>query len=140
MVLAAFGSLAAGGASARSDAKTTLRIFDPTGHIPAQVTLAGIVRRRTWVTTFDEPRRTGALILKFNKTGESDFCRLTRGLARRGAPLHNHHEVNAFQVNGHIYLRPYVDYRAVPNGLCGFPDLQVPMKLATARYLARLLR
>jgi hypothetical protein len=120
--------------------KTTLRIFDPTGHIHAQVTLSGIVRRQTAVTYVNYPRGTGRLLLVFNRAGRTDFCRLTQGLARRGARLHNHHEVNAFEVNGHIYLRPYVDYRYYPNGLCGLPDLQMQMKLVTAGQLARLLR
>jgi len=132
--------LVAVGASAQSNAKTTLRIFDPTGQIHAQVTLSGIVRRQTAVTYVNDPRGMGRLLLVFNRAGRTDFCRLTRGLARRGARLHNHHEVNAFEVNGHIYLRPYVDYRYYPNGLCGLPDLQMQMKLATARQLTRLLR
>ena len=132
--------LAAGSAPARINAKTTLRIFDPTGHVHAQVTLSGIARRQTAVSTDTAPRGMGDLLITFNKAGRTGFCHLTRGLARRGARLHNHHEWNAFEVNGHIYLRAYVDYRVQPNGLCGAPGFQAPLKLATARHLAQLLR
>jgi hypothetical protein len=49
--------------------------------------------------------------------------------------------VNAIALNGHVLLRPYVDYAALPNGLCsGAPALSIQMKLATARHYARLLR
>ena len=137
LVLCALG--VAGAASAQSGAKVTLRIYDPTGHSHAQVTLAGIVRSQTHVTHIgDLP--TGTLGIVFTKAGRTDFCKLTRALARRGARLHDHHELSAFSVNGRIYARPYIDYRVYPNGLCGVPSLSVQLKLATARHLARLLK
>jgi hypothetical protein len=135
--LCALGLTAA--ASAQSGGMVTLRIYDPAGHIHTRVTLAGIARRETHVTHLGN-LPTGTLGIVFTKAGRRGFCKLTRALAHRGARLHNHHESSAFAVNGHIYARPYIDYRVAPNGLCGVPALSVSMKLATARRLARLLR
>jgi hypothetical protein len=138
VALALCALVVAAAASAQSGGRVTLRIYDPTGHSHTQVTLAGIVRRQTHVTHVGN-LPTGTLGIVFTKAGRTDFCKLTRALARRGARHHNHHELSAFEVNGHIYARPSIDYRVAPNGLC-VPALAVQLKLATTRRLARLLR
>lgn len=65
-----------------------------------------------------------ALAGQFTRTGASKFCRLTRALAQRGRRLRRlQHFI--VQVNGAVFARPYVDYRAFPSGLCGAPGFEV---------------
>jgi hypothetical protein len=124
-------------ASGEMGQRVTLRIFDPAGHIPTQVSLAGISRRQTRVTHVDN-LPTATLSLVFTKAGRTQFCGLTRALAHRGS-LRRHRQSALLEVNGRVIAHPYVDYRAFPKGLC-VPALSVQMKLAAARRLAHLLR
>jgi hypothetical protein len=128
-------------ASAATHAKVNFRIYDPKGLIHAQVTLSGLVRSaaRAWRPPYSSPGH-GALSLTFNRTGETAFCRLTRGLARRGARLHRV-QYQGIVIDGWVSTKTNVDYRHFPNGLCGSPGLEIQgIKLTTARRLARLIR
>jgi hypothetical protein len=81
-----------------------------------------------------------ALAGQFTRFGASKFCRLTRALAQRGRRLHRPQHL-VMQVNGAVYARPYVDYRAFPSGLCGTPGFEVVgTDPALAAELARKLR
>jgi hypothetical protein len=137
------GSLAVGAARAGSGTKLTLRVFDPNERVRAQVTLAGIVRSETRTIRIPgDPSGSGRLSLAFTKTGRTSFCSLTRGLAHLGARLH-HLQADALEVDGRIYGRGYIEYRAFPDGLCvsgSAPQIQFSMKLTAARMLTRLIR
>ncbi len=80
------------------------------------------------------------LSFRLTTNGARKFHSLTRALARRGARLRRPQRF-AFAVNGRVYSRPFVDYRAFPNGLDGRTGIQVEgMTLATAQRLAREIR
>jgi hypothetical protein len=83
---------------------------------------------------------SAVLYVGFTSKGAAKFCRLTRALARRGARLHRQQRF-AVAVGFGIYVRPLVDYRASPDGLCGAPGFEVQgMRLALARQLAQQIR
>jgi hypothetical protein len=130
-------------ATAQSGRKVTLRIFDPEGHVHAHVTLAGIVRSNTRVIKLpgDQPG-AAHLSLAFTKAGWTSFCSLTRGLAHVGTRLHRL-QSDALTVDGRLYSRGYIEYRAFPNGLCvngSAPRILFSMTLSSARSLTRLIR
>jgi hypothetical protein len=81
-----------------------------------------------------------ALAGQFTRIGASKFCRLTLALAQRGRRLHRPQHF-VVQVNGAVYARPYLDYRAFPSGLCGTPGFEVVgTDPALVAKLARKLR
>ncbi len=115
-----------------------LRISDLAGRVKAEVTNAGVVRSS--VRAVRQAGGAAAVVGVFTKDGASKFCSLTRGLARRGARVHRPQHF-AIAVGGRVYARPWVDYRAFPNGLCGSPGFEWGgMQLPVARRLARLIR
>jgi hypothetical protein len=125
-------------AALASTTQSRLRIFDPSGLVKTEVTNDGVVRSS--VRAVRQTDASGSLIGTFTKVGAAKFCSLTRALARRGARLARPQHF-AFEVAGRIYTRPWVDYKAFPNGLCGSPGFEVGgMRLAVARSLARLIR
>jgi hypothetical protein len=132
-----------GAATAQTRGNVTLRIFDPKGRVHARVTLAGIVRSKTHVVRLPSDQTgSGNVSLAFTKAGWTDFCSLTRGLAHVGSRLHRL-QADALEVDGRLYSRGYIEYRIFPNGLCvkgSAPRILFPMKLTTARSLARLIR
>ncbi len=125
-------------AAVASPTQFRLRIFDPSGLVKTQVTNDDVVRSS--VRAIRQPAGSALLVGNFTKAGATKFCSLTRALARRGSRLRSPQHF-AFEVAGRIYTRPWVDYRAVPNGLCGSPGFEVgPMHLTVALSLARLIR
>jgi hypothetical protein len=136
------GGPVVGAATARSNAQLTLRIFDPKGRVPAQVSLAGVVRSNTRAIQLPgDSAGSGRLSLAFTKFGRTSFCSLTRGLAHVGARLHRV-QSDALEIEGRVYGRGYIEYRIFPDGLCvsgSAPNILFSMRMATARRLARLL-
>jgi hypothetical protein len=133
MAVAAFSSTAVA-----SPTQFRLRIFDPSGLVKTQVTNDDAVRSS--VRAVRQPAGSAMLVGNFTKAGATKFCSLTRALARRGSRLRSPQHF-AFEVAGRIYTRPWIDYRAFPNGLCGSPGFQVGgMRLSVARSLVRLIR
>lgn len=115
-----------------------LYIFAP-GHFAwGVVTPDEVVRSSIHVVR--RPGHHAAVALSFTAVGSAAFCRLTRAAAERGEAVHrNQHFV--VQVNGAIFGRPFVDYRAFPNGLCGTPGFEfVAEDPALAVKLAREIR
>ena len=102
-----------GGSGSRSAPRTGLRIYDPAGLVKAQVTSPDVVRSSVLAET--EPGGTAVVFLALWPRGNERFLRLTRALAHRGLRVHRI-EPFAFEVNGHVYARPGVDYRDFPDG------------------------
>ena len=131
LVVAASDALASG-------TQFTLRVYDPTGLVKTEVTSADVVRSSFRAVL--QPGGSAAVVGTLTRAGDSKFCSLTRALARRGARLRRPQHF-AFEVAGRVYARPWVDYKAFPNGVCGSPAFEVVgMRLAVARTLVRLIR
>jgi len=114
------------------------RIYDPTGRVSTEVTGADLVRSS--VRAVHQPGGAATLYLRLTKAGAAKFHSLTRALARRGAQLHRHQSF-AVEIGGHVYARPWVDYRADPDGMDGSSGLEmVSVPLAVAQRLAREIR
>jgi hypothetical protein len=141
--LAALAALTACGSSHQAG-PSVLRVFDPTGHVRTQVTLAGIDRRQIGVAD-DAQQHRALLWLPFTKSGEGNFCRLTDALERRGAPTHDHNQKYAVEINGHVYQSSAmysIDYTYNHPDYCsGGPDgVDVVMVHQTARQATQRLR
>jgi hypothetical protein len=122
----------------RSARRYELRIYDPAGRVAAAITGAEVVRSSVRVVR-ESGGRFG-LFVGLTKNGASAFCSLTRALARRGARLHSRQRF-AVALGSHVYARPWVDYRAFPNGLCSTPGIEwAGMPLPVARRLAARIR
>jgi preprotein translocase subunit SecD len=127
-------------AASVTTARVHLRIYDADGHAKPELTLADIVRSSVRAD-FDPSSRQAVLFFAFTKPGDRKFHLLTRALARRGARLHRYQHF-AFAVNGHVYTRPFIDYKAYPNGFAT-GSVGVSMSLPSvkvARRLAGLIR
>jgi hypothetical protein len=134
--IGALAILAADGCAGAKDFR--FRLFDPTGHVPAEVATADILRSAA--RAYPEPGGSAALFVQLTPRGASEFHALTRGLARRGARLHRRQSF-VVTIDGHVYARPFVDYKASPDGLDGRSGLELQgLKLATARRLAKEIR
>jgi hypothetical protein len=129
----------AGGAAAKDDA-TVLRMYDASGAANTALTLADVARSS--VTAAPDPITPGVYALYFRLTnqGVTKFDRLTRLLAQRGARLDSFQHL-VFEVNGHVYARPAVDYLLSPHGLDGRNGIEIPgLKQRTATRLAAEIR
>jgi hypothetical protein len=123
--------------SSHQAGSSVVRVFDPTGRVGTEVTLAGVDRRDIGVLPTIEPgrntpkgilvHRAAVLWLPFTKSGEATFCRLVGALAQRGAATHDHHEQYAVEIDGHVYQSSGMytvnyaggtaDYCAPPHGV-----------------------
>jgi hypothetical protein len=137
LTVALFG-LGIGTASAHP---STVRIFDPAGEIKAQLTTPDVIRRSVKAGRLPgDAKGFGSLTLTFTSRGERSFCALTKALAKR-SKLAGVPEEMAFAVNGRVYKRPSVDFRASPGGFCtGPPIIEFDMPLQLAQRLARIIR
>jgi hypothetical protein len=91
-----------------------LYIYDASARVKVVLTNADLVPASVHVGR--EAGGSLGLAGGFTSIGASKFCRLTRALAHRGQRL-QHPQRFAFQVDGRVYARPLVDYRAFPDGL-----------------------
>jgi len=125
--------------STRSAARhVELRIYDSVGQAKWEVRTPDVVRSSARASR--QPGGVAALYFRLTTNGAFKFHSLTRALARRGTRLHRSQRF-AFEVDGRVYARPFIDYRASPNGLDGRSGIQVGgLKLATAQRLARGIR
>ncbi len=116
----------------------TLRIYDPTGQAKSEVTTADVVRSSARASR--EHGGSAVLFFRLMNEGSSKFHSLTRALARRGARIRRRQPF-AFEIDGRVYARPLIDYRAYPDGLDGRPGLQMEgLRLETAQLVARHIR
>jgi hypothetical protein len=115
----------------------TLRLYDPTGKVPTQVTQADVIRPSAWAS--EQPDGTWYLYFRLTNRGNARFATLTRALARRGARLHTWQRF-AFEIDGRVYLRPFVDYKAFPNGLDSSEGFEFPFSYELAHRLAKAIR
>jgi hypothetical protein len=118
-----------------------LRIYDPSGHVPGQVIASEVVASS--VRTGPEGgRTTHGYFIYFDLTsqGKKHIHTLTAGLARRGRQLH-HFQHFVFEVGGHVYGRPFIDYRAFPDGIDGSSGIEIPgVAPKVAKRVARELQ
>jgi hypothetical protein len=117
-------------ACARTQRQAQFRIYDPTGRVAAQVLPSDIVASS--VRSGPDGAKTNFVTFELTPRGKQHFHQLTAGLARRGAALHRVQHF-ALEVHGHVYARPYIDYRLSPDGFDGQGGVEiagVPRKLA----------
>jgi len=140
VVSVAVAITAAGCGGTHQQARLGLRIYDPTGHAKDEVTATEVIRSS--VRTGREPGGKGTAYLSFALTrrGNQEIRSLTRALAQRGARLHQPQHF-AFEVSGHIYAHPYIDYRVTPDGVAGKGGMEIPgLSPKVARRIAGQLR
>jgi preprotein translocase subunit SecD len=114
-----------------------IRIYDATGHVRVEVTERDVVGPSVKVWRADG---TTNITFELTTRGQRMFLRLTRGLARRGAKLHRTQHF-ALAVRGRVYSRPFIDYRASPNGLDATEGLSISnVRPGIAKRLADALR
>jgi alpha-tubulin suppressor-like RCC1 family protein len=122
---------------ARGSGGTGVRIYDPAGGTKDEVRTADIVKSSVQVTGV-----SGTWLLGFQLTpdGAREFHRLTRSLAQRGAQA-GHPQPFAFEVDGHVYARPAVDYHFSPDGLSSSSGLEISgLRCDLAQRLAVKMR
>jgi hypothetical protein len=130
--------VSAGCSGSRTAPPIGLRIYDPAGRVKGQVTSTDVVRSS--VRTSREPGGTAGIFFALTRRGKQRIHRLTRALAHRGARLHRIQQF-AFEVRGHVYARPRIDYRAFPDGIDGAPGIEIPgLTPGAARRIAAQLR
>jgi hypothetical protein len=135
-VLLAAGLVAGCGGSGQ--AHSGLRIYDPDGRINAQVTSGDVYRSS--VQTSSESGGTAVVYIALTPVGDKRFRRLTGSLAHQGARLHREQHF-AFEVDGHVYARPSVDYHAFPDGYSGRAGIDIHgIPGAAAKGIAARLR
>lgn len=138
LLMATSGAAVAAPSAGSVASGVDLRIYDPLGQARWEVRTADVVRSSAYASR--RPGGSAALYFRLTKYGALKFHRLTRALARRGVRLHRSQPF-ALKVDGRVYARPLVDYRAFPDGLDGRSGIQVEgLKLATAQRLAREIR
>jgi hypothetical protein len=138
LILPLFLAVTAGCGSSHRASASGLRIYDPTGRAGAEVTATDVIRSS--VRTGPESRGTAYLYFALTRRGRQRFRSLTRALARRGTRL-DHFQHFAFAVSGRIYGRPFIDYRAFPDGLDGQPGIELPgIRPKVAKRVAAQLR
>jgi hypothetical protein len=111
----------AGCGSANHTTAAGLRIFDPAGHVKSEVSPTDVIRSSVR-TSVDQG--TAVLYVQLTRRGNQRIRRLTQGLAQRGAQLHRVQHF-AIEVSGHIYSRPYIDYRMMPDGFDGEQGIEI---------------
>jgi preprotein translocase subunit SecD len=99
------------------------------------------VDRKTVRAELDPQTGEPTVILQFTPRGKKRFQHLTRSLARRGAKLGTPQHV-LFAIDGEVYLAPYIDYRANPEGIPGDSGIEFSSlgSLDETRKLVRALR
>jgi preprotein translocase subunit SecD len=97
--------------------------------------------RKTVRAEIDPQTGEPTVILQFTPRGKQRFQHLTRSLARRGAKLGTPQHF-LLVVDREVYLAPYIDYRANPNGITGDNGIQFSSlsSLDETRRLVRALR
>jgi SecDF, P1 head subdomain len=140
-VVALIGSLAVVAASCgggTSEQEFELRIYDPTGKVPVELTSADIVRSSAEASPVGGEYAMVSFAL--TDTGTSKFCRLTRAVARRGREL-GKRQALAIEINGRVESRPRIDHDATPDGICGAPGFEIQgMRPKKAQALVTLIR
>jgi hypothetical protein len=137
--VAAAGLGVASGALA-TDQGSMLRMFDASGAVKTEITLTDVARNS--VRAAADPNVPGHYVLYFRLTsgGVAKFDRLTKLLAQRGARLKSFQHI-IFEVNGHIYARPFIDYLQFPRGLDGRSGIEInQLTQRTATRLAAEIR
>ena len=114
--------IAAGCGSANHTA-AGLRIYDPAGQVKGEVGPTDVVQSS--VTASTDQAGTAVLAFALTRHGNERIRSLTRALAQRGARLHRNQHF-AFEVSGHVYARPFIDYRATPDGIDGESGIEIP--------------
>ncbi len=131
--------VAAGCGGGRSEQKFELRIYDPTGDVPVELTSADMVRSSAKVVS-PFPSEFVAVSFALTDTGTSKLCRLTRAVARRGREF-GKRQAFVIEINGRVVLRPKLDHEATPDGICGASGFEIQgMRFKKARALAKLIR
>jgi hypothetical protein len=121
-------------------ARLGLRIYDSTGHAKGEVTATEVIRSS--VRTGREPggKATAYLSFALTRRANQEIQSLTCALAQRGARLHQLRHF-AFEVSGHVYAHPYIDYRVTPDGFAGKGGMELPgLSPKVARRIAGQLR
>jgi preprotein translocase subunit SecD len=97
--------------------------------------------RKTVRAETDPQTGEPTVILQFTPRGKKRFQHLTRSLARRGAKLGTPQHL-LFVIDREVYLAPYIDYRANPDGIPGDNGIQFSSlgSLDETRKLVRALR
>ena len=120
-----------------------LRIYDPTGKVPVELTTADIVRsgvRAELPELQPVGGKYAVVYIPLTDAGTSKFCRLTRAGARRGREL-GKQQAFVIEINGRVKSRPQLDYDATPNGICGAPGFEIQgIRRMEAQALVRLIR
>jgi hypothetical protein len=115
-----------------------LRIYDPLGHIKAEVTASDVLRRSA--RTARSPDGSWSFYFRLTDEGETEFHRLTRALAKRGARLHRPQRFR-IEMNGTVLSHSTIDYRIFPEGFGVETGMEFPgLRPATARRLADQMR
>jgi hypothetical protein len=115
-------------------------MYDPSGRVADEVTVSDVVVSS--VRTGPDGGRTNTDFIYFALTprGRQRFHHLTAGLAHRGSTLHRVQHF-AFEVEGRIYARPFIDYRINPDGLDASTGLEIPgVPPMAAKRVAAALR
>jgi len=115
------------------------RIFvDPANQTKLQIGFTDLARSSARATP--QGGSSAVLFVGFTPEGAKKFHSLTRALAQRGAQRHRMQRF-AVEIDGRIYARPLIDYRAFPNGLDGNAGIQIEgFRLADAKRLAQEIR
>jgi hypothetical protein len=138
-LLAVLISSAVSVTSARSDvSRVDLRIYDSAMQSRWEVRTADVVRSSAYASRVAGD--SASLYFRLTASGAVKFRRLTRDLARRGARLRRAQRF-VLKIDGRVYARPRVDYRAFPDGLDGRPGIEIQgLSLSTAQRLAGRIR
>jgi hypothetical protein len=145
-LVALIGSLAvvaAGCGGGTGKREFELRIYDPTGKVPVELTAADIVRGSVRAELPElQPVGGGYAVVSIalTDTGTSKLCRLTRALARRGRQL-GKRQITVIEINGRVRSRVRIDHDASPKGICGAPGFEIQgIRRKEAQALVRLIR
>lgn len=120
------------------------RIYDPLGHIKAEVTASGVLRRSARAAGTAEgaagPAGSASFYFRLTDEGEAQLRRLTRALAKRGARLHRPQRF-VIEMNGTVLSRSSFDYKRYPDGFSAETGMEFAgLSPATAQRLAREMR
>jgi hypothetical protein len=138
MCLATFVFVMVTGCGGSSSPEFRFRVYDPLGHIKAEVTASDVLRMSARAS--QEPDGSWSLTFRLTDGGEAEFHRLTRALAKRGARLHRPQRFR-IEMNGTVFSRSTIDYRIFPDGFGVETGMWFPgLRPATAQRLADQMR
>jgi preprotein translocase subunit SecD len=127
-------------AAGKQGPQTRLRIYDPNGQAADVLTASDIVASSVRTGAEEGGVHTDFIAFELTPRGQKRFHRLTAGLAHRGASLHRLQHF-AFEVNGRVYARPFIDYRISPDGFDASGGVEIaPIPPKVAKRLAAALR